>query len=71
MAKGEENEKLFTQLTEIKNHHLTNFVLGQKFLVQKIGTIKNIDLIVKILLILNSLFSLDSFAINHMKMSTS
>jgi hypothetical protein len=28
LDKGEENKKLFEKLTEFKNHHMSNFILG-------------------------------------------
>ena len=31
---------------EIKNHHLVNSIFGQKFLVQKLGTLQNTNLVV-------------------------
>lgn len=34
-------------VVEIKNHHLMTQILGQKFLVQKQGTLKNDDLVFK------------------------
>lgn len=46
LERGEHNKKLFEQLTEFKNHFLSNQILGQKFLVQKIGSLKNEDVIV-------------------------
>jgi hypothetical protein len=43
--KGKENERLTEMIVEIKNHHLMTQILGQKFYVQKQGTIKNDDYI--------------------------
>ena len=43
LQKGEENQRLSEAVNEIKNHHLTNSVLGQKFSAQKIGTLKYDD----------------------------
>lgn len=45
IEKGKENQRLTEMVVEIKNHHLMTQILGQKFLVQKQGTIKNDDLI--------------------------
>lgn len=39
MEKGDENEKLVEKVTEIKNHYLSQQIIGQKFLVKKIGTL--------------------------------
>lgn len=47
LEKGEENQRLSEAVNEIKNHHLTTSVLGQKFAAQKIGTIKYDDVIFK------------------------
>jgi hypothetical protein len=45
LDKGKENQRLTEMIVEIKNHHLMTQILGQKFLVQRQGTIKNEDLI--------------------------
>lgn len=45
LDKGKENQRLTEMIVEIKNHHLMTQILGQKFLVQRHGTIKNEDLI--------------------------
>lgn len=45
LEKGKENQRLTEMVVEIKNHHLMTQILGQKFLVQKQGTLKNEDLI--------------------------
>eukprot|EP00347_Sterkiella_histriomuscorum_P023031 403336221 len=47
LEKGEENQRLSEAVNEIKNHHLTTSVLGQKFSAQKIGTIKYDDVILR------------------------
>lgn len=48
--KGKENQRLTEMVVEIKNHHLMTQILGQKFYVQKQGTIKNDDYIFRFIL---------------------
>jgi len=40
LEKGQENQKLAEAVNEIKNHHLTTSIIGQKFAALKVGTIK-------------------------------
>jgi hypothetical protein len=46
IEKGQENQKLSEMVIEIKNHHLSSSVFGQKFLVSKQSTLKVDDYIV-------------------------
>lgn len=48
--KGKENQRLTEMVVEIKNHHLMTQILGQKFYVQRQGTIKNDDYIFRFIL---------------------
>lgn len=49
LSKGKENQKLSEMINEIKNHHLTNLFLNQKYGVVKQGTLINDNLIVSTL----------------------
>lgn len=50
IERGKENQRLTEMVVEIKNHHLMTQILGQKFYVQRQGTLRNEDFIFRYIL---------------------